>query len=188
MYVCAQSCPALSLTPWTVAHQAPLSMGFSRQEYWSRLPFPPPGDLLDPGIQPNLMHWQVNYHCTTWKVREGAQKLEFKQAPSQKWINNPIIVKIFICIEIWKLLQLRSTCSFDWSQEADWGAGPSSQVSRCWARCPALCPGRAWEVHCWEWNSRLSRGCRQGSPGSWQEWLQLSVPLELKLRVRGCGG
>ena len=37
---------------WTVAHQAPLSVGFSRQEYWSGLPCPPPGDLLDPGITP----------------------------------------------------------------------------------------------------------------------------------------
>ena len=42
----------LSATPWTVAHQAPLSMGFSRQEYWSGLPFPAPGDLLYPGIEP----------------------------------------------------------------------------------------------------------------------------------------
>ena len=38
--------------PWTVAHQAPLSVEFSRQEYWSGLPFPPPGDLPDPGIEP----------------------------------------------------------------------------------------------------------------------------------------
>ena len=38
--------------PWTVAHQAPPSMGFSRQEYWSGFPFPSPGDLLDPGIEP----------------------------------------------------------------------------------------------------------------------------------------
>ena len=37
---------------WTVACQVPLSMGFSRQEYWSGLPFPPPGDLSDPGIKP----------------------------------------------------------------------------------------------------------------------------------------
>ena len=42
----------LFATPWTVAHQAPLSMGFSRQEYWSGLPFPSPGDLPDPGIKP----------------------------------------------------------------------------------------------------------------------------------------
>ena len=39
-------------TPWTVAHEAPLSMGFSRQEHWSGLPFFPPGDLPDPGIEP----------------------------------------------------------------------------------------------------------------------------------------
>ena len=42
----------LFATPWTVAHQAPLSMGFSRQEYWSGLPFPSPGDLPNPGIKP----------------------------------------------------------------------------------------------------------------------------------------
>ena len=40
------------VTSWTVARQAPLSMGFSRQEYWSRLPFPPPGDLPYQGIKP----------------------------------------------------------------------------------------------------------------------------------------
>ena len=42
----------LFATPWTVAYQAPLSMGFSRQEYWSGLPFPSPGDLPNPGIEP----------------------------------------------------------------------------------------------------------------------------------------
>ena len=42
----------LFAAPWTVAHQAPLSMGFSRQEYWNGLPCPPPGDLPDPGIKP----------------------------------------------------------------------------------------------------------------------------------------
>ena len=47
----AQSCLTLC-DPWTVAHQASPSMGFSRQEYWSGLPFPSPGDLLDPGIEP----------------------------------------------------------------------------------------------------------------------------------------
>ena len=38
---------------WTVAHQAPLSVGFSRQEYWSGLPCPPPGELPDPGMEPS---------------------------------------------------------------------------------------------------------------------------------------
>ena len=42
------------VTPWTVAYQAPMSMGFSRQEYWSGLPFPSPGDLPNPGIDPGF--------------------------------------------------------------------------------------------------------------------------------------
>ena len=46
------SCVRLFVTPWTVAYQAPPSMGFSRQEYWSGLPFPSPGDLPDPGFAP----------------------------------------------------------------------------------------------------------------------------------------
>ena len=44
-----------SATPWTVAHQVPLSMEFSRQKYWSRLPCPPPGDLPDPDIKPGSL-------------------------------------------------------------------------------------------------------------------------------------
>ena len=50
----------LFVTPWTVACQAPLSMEFSRQEYWSRWPFPLPGDLPDPGLNSHLLdllHW-----------------------------------------------------------------------------------------------------------------------------------
>ena len=47
----SKSCPTLA-TPRTIAYQAPLSLGFSRQEYWSRLPFPSPGDLPNPGIEP----------------------------------------------------------------------------------------------------------------------------------------
>ena len=46
------SCVQLFATPWTVTYQAPLSMGFYRQEYWSGLPFPSPGDLPNPGIKP----------------------------------------------------------------------------------------------------------------------------------------
>ena len=46
------SCVRLFATQWAVAYQAPPSMGFSRQEYWSGLPFPSPGDLPNPGIEP----------------------------------------------------------------------------------------------------------------------------------------
>ena len=49
------SCVQLCVTPWTVAHQAPLSMGFSRQECWSGFPMPPPGALPDPGMEPTSL-------------------------------------------------------------------------------------------------------------------------------------
>ena len=52
MKVKSLSCVQLFATPWTVAYQAPPSMGFSRQECWSGLPFPSPGDLPNPGIEP----------------------------------------------------------------------------------------------------------------------------------------
>ena len=50
----------LFVTPWAVAHQAPLSTEFSRQEYWSEVPFPAPGDLPDPGIEPGSPALQAN--------------------------------------------------------------------------------------------------------------------------------
>ena len=63
--MCAQllSCVQLLTTLRTVAHQAPLSMRFPRQEYWSGLPCPPPGDLPGPGIEPTslcLLHWRAD--------------------------------------------------------------------------------------------------------------------------------
>ena len=59
------SCVPFLGTPWTVAYQAPLSMGFSRQEYWSGLPFPSPRDLPDPGTEPASPHCrQTLYHLS----------------------------------------------------------------------------------------------------------------------------
>ena len=54
------SCVQLFVTPWTVAYQAPPSMGFSRQEYWSGLPFPSPEDIPDPGIEPGFPTLQAD--------------------------------------------------------------------------------------------------------------------------------
>ena len=54
---------SVSAAPWTVARRAPVSTGFSRQEYQSGWPCPPPGDLPDPGIKPtslSLLHWQMD--------------------------------------------------------------------------------------------------------------------------------
>ena len=68
------SCVWLFVSLWAVAHQAPLSMGFSREEYWNRLPCPPPGDLPDSGIKPiSLMSpaLAIEFFTTsaTWEAR-----------------------------------------------------------------------------------------------------------------------
>ena len=59
------------VTPWTVAHQAPLSMEFSRQEYWSRLPFPSPGDLPNPRIEPGSPALAGRFFII-WATREAS--------------------------------------------------------------------------------------------------------------------
>ena len=60
-------------TPWTAAHQTPLSMESSRQEYWSGLPFPSPGDLPDPGIKPGWPALQILY-CSLWEILDINKK------------------------------------------------------------------------------------------------------------------
>ena len=68
----------LFATPWTVAHQAPPSMGFSRQEYWSGVPFPSLGELPDPGIEPRSPALQAD-----------ALTSEPPGKPSLAWISHP---------------------------------------------------------------------------------------------------
>ena len=57
------SCVWLLATPWTAAHQAPLSIGFPKQEYWSGLPFPSTGDIHDPGTEPSLLNCRQILYC-----------------------------------------------------------------------------------------------------------------------------
>ena len=84
--VCVLSCFSpvqLFLTPWTVAHQAPLSMGFSRQEYWKGLPFPSPGDLPNPGIEPAaLMPPASADGFFTTSAPPGEAQLQSQQEPN----------------------------------------------------------------------------------------------------------
>ena len=69
----------LFVTPWTVAHQAPLSMGFSRQEYWSGLPFPSPGNLPDPRIEPRSPTLQTGTLTSEPTGKPYAESLENKE-------------------------------------------------------------------------------------------------------------
>ena len=77
----------LFATPWTVAYQAPPSMGFSRQEYWSGLPFPSPGDLPNPGIEPRSPAFQADtltsvHFCLYTSIFPNITK------SSYNWIEN----------------------------------------------------------------------------------------------------
>ena len=74
--------------PRTVARQAPLSMDFSRQEYWSGLPFPPPGDLPNPGIKPKSPALQTCNSCTAG--------IFFTTAPSGKLIKYMYVLKMTV--------------------------------------------------------------------------------------------
>ena len=69
--MCARLCLILC-NPWTVAQQAPLSMEFSRQEFWSELPFPSPGDLPDPGTKPESPTLQADSLLSELLQREMA--------------------------------------------------------------------------------------------------------------------
>ena len=78
----------LFATLWTVALQAPLFMGFSRQEYWSGLSFPSPGDLPNPGIEPRSPALQAN---TLISEPPGKQNLGrfHRDLNSDRWIQSP---------------------------------------------------------------------------------------------------
>ena len=72
--ICVFSRVQLSVTPWTVARQLPLSIEFSRHEHWSGLPFPIPGDLPDPGIKPMsfvspALAGRFFTKCATWEAQ-----------------------------------------------------------------------------------------------------------------------
>jgi len=74
------------VTPWTAVLQALLSMGFSRQGYWSGLPYPPPGDLLDPGVKPaSLMSVALSGEFFT--TRATWEALHSLQVPMKQGID-----------------------------------------------------------------------------------------------------
>ena len=72
------NCVPLFVTPWAAAYQAPPSMGFSRQEYWSGLPLPSPGDLPNPGIEPGSLALQAD----TLPSEPPGKPFRWQQLPS----------------------------------------------------------------------------------------------------------
>ena len=107
-YICTRTCMCAScfsrvwliVRLWTVAHQAPLSMGFSSQEYWSGLPYTPRGDLPDPEIKPmSLMSLALEGRffttSTTWK----AHICTYKHTKTYMLTNKQVCTQIHICMQ-----------------------------------------------------------------------------------------
>ena len=95
----------LFATPWTAAYQAPPSMGFSRQECWSGLPFPSPGDLPDPGIEPGSPALQADA-----LLSEAPGKPYLDKTVLQKDTCSPMFIEaLFTTAKTWKQLECLST-------------------------------------------------------------------------------
>ena len=108
------SCVRLWVTPWTAAPQGPLSMGFSRQEYWRRLPCPSPGDLPNSGIKPTSLlslalaggffttstTWEApgannfgsNYIWAKWRLQQSKSVIKMSWGNGRKWQPTSVIV------------------------------------------------------------------------------------------------
>ena len=84
----------LLVTPWTVAHRNPLSMGFPRQEYWSGLPFPTPGDLPNPGIELECLmspYWQAGSLPPAWMIQYKAPPTVLSLTPMHPTKKTPLM-------------------------------------------------------------------------------------------------
>ena len=106
------------MTPWTIAHQAPLSRGFCRQVYWSRLPFPPPGDLPDPGIEPTAPVLQMDsLPLSHWGSPWGRIKIHKSQNKEHRrwrstWAGSAMPPTSWVFLD-------RRVCDSGW--EGSWG-------------------------------------------------------------------
>ena len=96
------SCVRLFVMPWTVVHQAPLSMEFSRQEHWSGLPSPPPGDLPDPRIGCSLKIWALFFLCGI-----GFQRCKWSVLLNKVWPGVSVSLPVrdfFVCFVFFPVL------------------------------------------------------------------------------------
>ena len=137
----------LSATLWPVAHQGPLSMGFSRQEYWSRLPFPLPGDLPDPGIEPMsptqqgdsslLSHWSSTATSFVKLFKDfhsdGEREILHLISPQITQQHCPVVVT-----EVGDWTRKQSSCRCTWSPTRTAGAAGGFRGPHLGAKAPAL--------------------------------------------------
>ena len=161
-------------TPWTVACQAPLSTGFSRQEYWSGLPFPSPGDLPNPGIEPEspswlllllLSHFSCVWLCATPEMAAHQAPPSLGFSRQEHWSGLPFPSPMHES-EKWKWSR-----SVVFNPQQPHGLQPSRLL------CPWDFPGKSTGVGCHRllhpsWQADFLPLNHQGSPGIVVIWLQ----------------
>ena len=127
--LCCFSCVQLFATWWTIAHQSPLSMELSRQEYWSGLPCPPPGDLSNPGIAPALTSICTGRQVFTTNTTVVAQMVKSPPDPTEKEMA------IHSSILAWEI---------PWTEEPGWAT--IHEVAESWtlSAIQQLDSSRAW--------------------------------------------
>ena len=130
MHVCSVTSHAwLFATPWTLAHQASLSMGFPRQEYWNGLPFPPPGDLPNPEIEiyvtivitlqrvipnpvPQLCALLPSIQCCLCQCLAQLPQFWFQVLPSARWSSFHFPTCLYLSAKHWPLPNWIDTKTF----------------------------------------------------------------------------
>ena len=119
------------MTPWTVAHQAPQSMGFSRQEYWSGLPLPSPGHLPNPGTEPGSPAFQADALTSEPPVGSSSQLfswLRFKKeehsfCDTVKYMVVCALSRVRIFVTLWTAAH-QAPLSRGFSRQKDWSRLP----------------------------------------------------------------
>ena len=123
----------LFVTPWTVAYQAPPSMWFSRQECWSRLPFPSPGDLPNPGNEPRVSPAIAGRRFTVWATGEASGFLSNKEVHPLSLLSGEELCVLRAAVVLWSLFLAATHCPLGmatWLSRAA-GKSPSTNV---WCR------------------------------------------------------
>ena len=120
----------LLATPWTVAHEALLSIGFSRQEYWRGLPCPPPGDLPDSGIEPASLGRRILYHCAICTYTNSSS---WQWTHEEKYCSSPSILLLELLLRVWaslvgQLVKNPPAMRETWVQSLGWEDPPPIRV------------------------------------------------------------
>ena len=94
----------LFAAPWAVAYQSPLSMALSRQEYWSGLPFPSPGNLPDPGIEPGSLALQADTLPSEppGKCTPGSSQYTYLNSATPLTLSSAVVIPDQICSQLWR--------------------------------------------------------------------------------------